>query len=48
MSLPVGFVYVKDVCPTIREDIRYATKNNFVGEPIDGYKERLRFRKKIN
>ena len=38
MVLPEGFVYLNDVCPTIREEIFYATKHNFVGEPIDGYK----------
>ena len=35
--LPEGFVYVKDVIPAIREDIRYAGSHNFVGCPIDGY-----------
>lgn len=35
--LPKGFVYVKDVIPGIREDIRYAGSHNFVGCPVDGY-----------
>ena len=35
--LPEGFVYIKDVIPTIREDIRYAGDHNFVGCPVDGY-----------
>ena len=35
--LPKGFVYVKDVIPGIREDIRYAGYHNFVGCPVDGY-----------
>lgn len=35
--LPEGFVFVKDVIPGIREDIRYAGYHNFVGCPVDGY-----------
>jgi len=35
--LPEGFVYIKDVIPSIREDIRYAGSHNFVGCPVDGY-----------
>lgn len=35
--LPEGFVYVKDVVPSAREDIRYAGSHNFVGCPVDGY-----------
>jgi zinc D-Ala-D-Ala dipeptidase len=37
-SLPGGFVYLRDVDPTIILDIRYATSNNFVGHPLAGYK----------
>ena len=37
-ALPSGFVYLKDVVPSIQQDIRYATDNNFVGRPITGYK----------
>ena len=36
--LPTGFVYVKDVIPAIREDVRYAGSHNFMGRPADGYK----------
>ena len=36
--LPTGFVYVSDVIPTVREDVRYAGSHNFVGRPVDGYK----------
>lgn len=36
-SLPEDFVYLRDVARTIRQDIRYATANNFVGRPLDGY-----------
>src|SRR5215472_12043448 len=35
--LPPGFVYLRDVDPTIAQDIRYAGYNNFVGRPLDGY-----------
>jgi D-alanyl-D-alanine dipeptidase len=36
-SLPGGFVYLRDVDPSIIQDIRYATSNNFVGHPLAGY-----------
>ena len=35
--LPEGFVYIRDVIPSVREDIRYAGSHNFVGCPVDGY-----------
>ena len=35
--LPPGFVRLASVDPTIRQDIRYATSDNFVGRPIPGY-----------
>ena len=35
--LPDGFVYLRDVDPTILQDMRYAGPHNFVGERIDGY-----------
>ena len=35
--LPNGFVYVSDVIPSVREDIRYAGTHNFIGRPVDGY-----------
>jgi zinc D-Ala-D-Ala dipeptidase len=34
---PKGFVYLRDVDPTIVQDIRYAGSHNFVGRPIKGY-----------
>jgi zinc D-Ala-D-Ala dipeptidase len=37
-SLPGGFVYLRDIDPTIIQDIRYATSNNFVGHPLAGYR----------
>ena len=36
-SLPGGFVYLRDIDPTIIQDIRYAGSNNFVGRPLAGY-----------
>src|SRR3954466_11897838 len=35
--LPAGFVYLRDVDPTIFQDMRYAGSNNFVGRPLRGY-----------
>jgi zinc D-Ala-D-Ala dipeptidase len=36
-ALPRGFVYLRDIDPTILQDIRYAGSHNFVGRPIRGY-----------
>jgi D-alanyl-D-alanine dipeptidase len=36
-QLAPGFVYLRDVDPTIRQDMRYYTDHNFVGRRIDGY-----------
>jgi zinc D-Ala-D-Ala dipeptidase len=36
-DLPPGFVYLRDVDPTIRQDIRYAGSLNFLGRPATGY-----------
>jgi D-alanyl-D-alanine dipeptidase len=36
-ALPEGFVYIDDVIPAVQVELRYATSNNFVGHPIDGY-----------
>jgi len=35
--LPGGFVYLRDIDPSIIQDMRYATSNNFMGRPINGY-----------
>lgn len=35
--LPSGFVYLREIDPTIFQDIRYATSRNFIGHPITGY-----------
>ena len=32
-----GFVFIRDVIPSIHEDIRYAGCHNFIGRPVDGY-----------
>lgn len=36
-KLPKNFVYLKDVAPSILQDIRYAGYHNFIGRPIKGY-----------
>jgi D-alanyl-D-alanine dipeptidase len=36
-ALPAGFAYLRDIDPTILQDIRYAGVNNFVGRPLAGY-----------
>ncbi len=35
--LPGNLVYLRDIDPTIRQDMRYATADNFVGRPLPGY-----------
>ena len=37
MALPEGFVYIDEVVPGVRQDLRYAGSNNFVGRPVIGY-----------
>jgi zinc D-Ala-D-Ala dipeptidase len=36
-ALPDGFVYLADVAPTIIQDLRYATAENFTSLPVPGY-----------
>ncbi len=36
-QLPKGFVYVQDVIPDIKVELRYCSTNNFVGKVVDGY-----------
>jgi D-alanyl-D-alanine dipeptidase len=36
-TLPPGFVYLRDIAPDIAQDMRYATRDNFVGHPLPGY-----------
>ncbi|RPJ08918.1 MAG: peptidase M15 [Spirochaetaceae bacterium] len=40
---PADFVELKDLIPGIVLDIRYATTNNFMGKPLDGYKSERAF-----
>ncbi|MCG8306399.1 MAG: M15 family metallopeptidase [Cytophagales bacterium] len=37
-GLPSGFVYLDDVAPGVKLEIRYFSPENFVGDTIDGYK----------
>jgi zinc D-Ala-D-Ala dipeptidase len=39
LAAPSSFVALDDVDPTILQDMRYATKYNFVGRRVDGYRE---------
>jgi D-alanyl-D-alanine dipeptidase len=36
-TLPDGFAFLRDIDPTILQDIRYAGPNNFMGRPLAGY-----------
>ena len=36
-KLPAGFVYLREIDPTIIQDMRYAGANNFVGRSLKGY-----------
>ncbi len=36
-QLPKGFVFVEEIIPNIKVELRYITTNNFVGKPIEGY-----------
>ena len=36
-AMPDGFVYLRDVDPTIQQDMRYAGPNNFTGKAVPGY-----------
>ncbi|WP_438350518.1 M15 family metallopeptidase [Paenibacillus sp. FA6] len=38
LPLPKGFVYLDEMIPTARYDLRYYSNNNFIGKRIDGYK----------
>lgn len=35
---PDNFVYLTEIIPSLQQDIRYFSYNNFVGRPITGYK----------
>lgn len=36
-TLPEGFVYITDILPEARLEIRYATEHNFTGQVVPGY-----------
>jgi D-alanyl-D-alanine dipeptidase len=36
-AMPDSFAYLRDIDPSIIQDIRYAGSNNFVGRPLHGY-----------
>jgi D-alanyl-D-alanine dipeptidase len=36
-ALPGGFVYLRDIDPSIIQDVRYSGSNNFIGRPLVGY-----------
>lgn len=36
-KLPTDFVYLSQAAPSIQQDIRYGTANNFIGKPLVGY-----------
>jgi D-alanyl-D-alanine dipeptidase len=36
-ALPPGFVYLREVAPDIRQDMKYAGTDNFVGRRLPGY-----------
>ena len=40
-KLPENFVYVKDIIPDIALEIRYCGSNNFIGRPVDSYRNSL-------
>ena len=35
--LPKDFVYLQDIAPSIKQDIKYYSKDNFTGRPVPGY-----------
>lgn len=36
-ELPAGFVFIEDIVPGLRVDLRYTGSHNFVGRPVAGY-----------
>jgi zinc D-Ala-D-Ala dipeptidase len=36
-AMPENFVYLRDVAPSIEQDMRYAGPYNFTGKPVPGY-----------
>ena len=40
-TAPREFVALRSVDPTIIQEMRYTTAHNFMGEPVDGYRQPL-------
>ena len=38
-DLPADFVYLRDLAPEIRQDMRYASSDNFTGAKVSGYED---------
>ena len=38
-KLPKGFSYINDISPSIQQELRYCSNNNFIGTSINGYQE---------
>ena len=38
-ALPNGFIYLREVDPTILQDVKYASNDNFMGRPAKGYEK---------
>lgn len=38
-QMPKGFVFLSEIDPTIKSELRYLSSNNFIGKTIDGYYE---------
>ena len=38
-KLPKGFSYINDIAPSIQQELRYCSNNNFIGTSINGYQE---------
>lgn len=36
-NLPQNFVYLKNIGPSIQQEMRYASSHNFIGQPVNGY-----------
>jgi len=40
-NLPKGFIHLNTICPKIKQDIKYATTDNFTGKVVDGYADAI-------
>tara|TARA_R110001592_G_scaffold17325_2_gene73280 strand:+ start:426 stop:1097 length:672 start_codon:yes stop_codon:yes gene_type:complete len=38
-QMPKGFVFLSEIDPTIKSELRYLSSNNFIGKTIEGYHE---------